>query len=342
MRRFAATTTSLVALLAGVVSAPAQELTHDLLVGPEILFFDAGAADDLSVAARASGHLQWSPPPDDAAAFILEPRAGLRVLSFDERSSTEFVAELRESLFSIARGRRVRWYLNAQQKLRVLSDQPELPAFLEPGRFEALLGGGMSVPVVARWELEARADAGLVRYRPAAWEVLDRNVAAALIGLSHPLWMGTIRILGGTGIEEYRDVSAQGREDTRWDLRGEWVSSEPIFVQLEGGMVWNSSNRPGFEYRTWRAGLLLSLPLGSGSLQLYSALASKTYTNPGPDGALVAPSDRDTGSFVILQTVQPLGSRTNLHLRTELSSSETGFRDQYFKRVGFSVLVSFN
>jgi len=328
--------------LVGSAPAAAQDFSHDLLVGPEILMFEAGPSRDLSVAARASGHLLWTPPPDDFAGFALEPRAGLRVLTFEERSSIELIAEVRESLFSVTTGGGLRWQLNGQQKVRVLSDQPELPAFLEPSRFEALLGGGLTIPLTGRLELDVRSDAGLVRYGPNDWEILDRNVASALLGLAHPLWSGTLRALAGLGVEEYRDLSAEGRQDNRWDVRAEWVSADPIYVQLEGGLVWNRSNRRGFDYRTWRAALSLSLPVGSGSAQLYGAIASKTYTDPGPAEALVSPSDRDTGSFVILQTVQPLGERTNLHLRAELSSSETGFRDQYFQRLGFGALVSFN
>ena len=332
---------SLAPLAGAAASAAAQALTHDVLVGPEILFFESGAARDLSVAARASGHLLWTPPPDEFAGFALEPRAGFRVLTFEERSSAEFIAEVRESIYSAGAEGGVRWGLSAQQKLRVLSDQPELPAFLEPSRFEAILGGGLTVPLAGRLDLDVRTDAGLVRYGPEDWEILDRNVASALVGLAHPLFSGTARALAGVGLEEYRDLSAVGRQDNRWDVRGEWVGGDPLYVQLEGGFVWNRSNRRGFDYRTWRAAVLLSMSMGSGSAQLYGAVASKTYTDPGPAGALVSPSDRDTGSFVILQTVQPLGRRTNLHLRAELSSSETGFRNRYFQRVGFSALVSF-
>lgn len=317
----------------------AQDLSHDLLIGPEILFFESGSASDLSVAARASGHLQWTPPLDGTASLLFEPRVGLRVLNFEEGNSTEFIAELREAVVA-PRRRGIRWQLVADQKLRTLSDPPELPAFLEPGRFDAYLGGSVVVPVSGRWELEARSNAGVVRYAPDEWEVLDRNVATGFLAVRHPVWTGMARLSVGTGAEDYRDLRAAARDDTRWDLRGEWSTTEPVFIQLEGGLVWNSSDRRGFDYRAARAALLLSLPVGSGSAQLYAAVASKTYTDPGPADALVAPSDRDTGSFVILQAVQPLGRHTNLHLRGELSSSETGFRDEYFQRIGFSALLS--
>jgi hypothetical protein len=320
--------------------ASAQELSHDFLVGPEVLFFEAGPASDLSVAARASGHLVWTPPPDDVAGFIIEPRAGLRVLTFEDRTSTEFIAELREGIFSLVRGGGVRWHLSAEQKFRTLSDQPELPAFLGPGRFEGWLTGKVTVPVVKRWELEARGDAGLVRYGPEDWEVLDRNAALGLLTLGHPLWVGVARLSGGLGVEDYRDITALAREDVRWDLRGEWVTGEPIYIQLESGLAWNRSTRAGYDYWSWRAALLLSLPVGSGSAQVYAAVASKTYRITGPPDALVAPSDRDTGSFVIVQAVQPIHRHANLHLRGELSSSETGFRNEYFQRIGFSTLVS--
>lgn len=340
MRRAGQTIALLVVVTWGANPASAQEFSHNFLIGPEVLFFEAGPASDLSIAARASGHLVWAPPPDDVVGFLLEPHAGLRVLSFEDRSSTEFIAELREGIFSLVRAGGVRWQLSAQQKFRTLSDQPELPAFLEPGRFEGWLTGTVTVPVVRRWELEARADAGLVRYGPEDWEVLDHNAAVGLLTLGHPLWVGTARLSGGVGVEDYRDITALARDDVRWDLRGEWVTGDPIYIQLESGVAWNHSSRPGYNYRSWRAALLLSLPVGSGSAQVYAAVASKTYTITGPPDALVAPSDRDTGSFVILQAVQPIHQHANLHLRGELSSSETGFRNEYFQRLGFSALVS--
>ncbi len=86
---------------------------------------------------------------------------------------------------------------------------------------------------------------------------------------------------------------------------------------------------------------MLSAPLGESSAQVYAGFAFKQYTDPGSPDFLVAPSDRDTGSFIIIQATRPLTRTTSLHIRGEWSRSETGFRDQYFQRLGFSALFSF-
>ena len=56
--------------------------------------------------------------------------------------------------------------------------------------------------------------------------------------------------------------------------------------------------------------------------------------------ARVAPSDQDTGSLVVLQLTRPLASGNVVRLRGEWSRSETGFRNVFFQRLGFTALYS--
>jgi hypothetical protein len=85
---------------------------------------------------------------------------------------------------------------------------------------------------------------------------------------------------------------------------------------------------------------MLSLPMGSGSAQVYAAFARKSYENPGPSDARVAPSDQDTGSLVVVQFTRPLPGGNVVRLRGEWSRSETGFRNVFFQRLGFTALYS--
>jgi hypothetical protein len=326
-------------------SAPlaAQSLRCDLRAGPEVILFQSGGLSEHAMAARASGGLVLAARPSERLALTVQPRAGLRVFAFDTLTSTEVVADVATSLGSAGRGR-LRWQVYVQGKLRDLSDAPALPAYLEPGRAEGWAGAVVSAAVGGGWVLEARGSAGLVRYTPAEWEVLDRNVTLGALGLVHAIGPGTARLTlaaGGEGYSEAVEPTGLERDDTRWGLRVDWATRGAIVLQLETGFAWSSSNRVGFDYRSRRFGLLLSTSLGRGSAQLYAAYAAKTYTELGPPDARVSPSDRDTGSFVVVQTTHPLGESISVHVRGEWSRSETGFRDQYFQRLGLSALLSF-
>ncbi len=317
----------------------AQTVRHDLMVGPELLIFQDDFSSETSVAGRASGGLSWRSRLG-RQQLIFEPRVGLRVLEFADRTSSELVLDAAAILTSSSPNRSVRWHLEVAPKLRAVSNPPDLPAYLDPGRAEVWTGGSVTTPLAPGWEIEARGYGGLVRYSPEPWQVLDRNGYRGSLALLHALGPGQARLTFAGGGESYAKQGVVERDDTNWSLQAQWVTGEPIFIQLDAGFAWNGSSRDGFDYRSGRAAVLISAPLGRGSAQLYSAVASKTYTNPGPPGARIAPSDRDTGSFVIAQVTQPLGASTHLHLRGEWSRSESGFRDLYFQRFGFSALLS--
>ncbi len=318
-----------------------QTVRHDVMVGPELLIFQDDFSSEASIAGRASAGLSWRSRLGRQQELIFEPRAGLRVLDFADRTSSELVLDAAAILASSSPDRGVRWQVEVAPKLRAVSNPPDLPAYLDPGRAELWTGGSVTASIAPGWEIEARGSGGLVRYTPDPWQVLDRNGYQGSVALLHALGPGLARLTLAGGGEAYADRAVAERDDTNWSLQAQWVTGEPIFIQLDAGFAWNGSSRDGFDYRSGRAAVLISAPLGRGSAQLYSAVASKTYTNPGPPGARVAPSDRDTGSFVIAQVIQPLGASTNLHLRGEWSRSESGFRDLYFQRFGFSALLSF-
>ncbi len=341
MTRAAPTAASAVATILFVAPLTAQSLRSDLSAGPEFLLFEANSVSEGTFAARASGGLLWTARPDSRPAFAVEPRAGLRFLAFENQTSSELIADLMASLDSGAGGRGLRWQVGVRGKIRDLIDPPELPVYLEPGRGEGWADASIAVPVGAGWAVEARGSAGFVHYSPAEWQVLDRNGARGALSVVHALGPGVARLTFTGGAEEYIDPLAFGREDGRWGLRADWSTRETIFLQLEAGAAWNYSNVLGFDYRSQRAALLLSAPLGTASTQVYAGIAFKSYTDPGSPDARVAPSDRDTGSFVIAQATLPLGATTSVHIRGEWSRSETGFRDLYFQRLGFSALFSF-
>jgi hypothetical protein len=337
--RAAAPAAGVLAAFFFVAPLPAQSLSSDVSAGPEFLVFQANDVTEGSFAARASGGLLWT-TRSNSLVLAVEPRAGLRFLSFEEHASSELIADLLASLGSVPRGQGLRWQVGLRGKARDLSDPPRLPAYLEPGRGEGWADAVVGLHAGAGWMIEARGSAGFVRYSPKQWRVLDRNSALGALSINHALGPGVARFTVAVGGEDYTDPLSFSREDSRWGLRFDWATSQTIFLQLEGGLAWSYSNIAGFDYRSQRAALLLSAPLGGASVQVYAGIAFKNYTDPGSPGARVAPSDRDNGSFVIVQATQPVGSTTSVHLRAEWSRSETGFRNQYFRRLGFSALFS--
>ncbi|MGD2217674.1 MAG: hypothetical protein PVJ64_13045, partial [Gemmatimonadales bacterium] len=229
----AARAASVVAAFLFAAPLQAQSLRSDLSAGPELLFFEANSVTEGSFAARASGGLVWT-TRSSAVVFAVEPRAGLRFLSFEEQTSSELIADLMASLASSARAGRLRWQVGVRGKLRDLADPPELPVYLEPGRGEAWADAVVGLPVGRGWTVEARGSAGLVRYRPSEWRVLDRNGALAALSVNHALGPGRARFTASVGGEEYTDRFAFDREDSRWGLRVDWATAETIFLQLEG------------------------------------------------------------------------------------------------------------
>jgi hypothetical protein len=308
-----------------------QTLRREFSVGPEYVAFQSDEGDVSAMAAKASGSLLWSDRLGENLAVAIEPRGGLRAFMFQYTASEELAAEVTETLMSTSATQRLRWQLTAQQKGRLLSETPTLPAYLEPSRFETWFGGRLAVRMVGRWELEGQGTAGLVRYGPAEWKVLDRNGAEGSLGLLHPLASGILRLSLATGVYGFVDDVALDRNDQRSELRFDWTAVGALLVQVSAGLAWNNSNLPGYDFNSQRGALMLSLPMGSGSAQVYAAFARKSYENPGSSEARVAPSDQDT---------RPRPNGTVMRLRGEWSRSETGFRNVFFQRLGFTALYS--
>jgi hypothetical protein len=329
-----------VLLLALATPLVGQTTRHEFSVGPEYVAFQSDEGNVSALAGKASGSLLWTDRLGENLAVAIEPRGGLRAFAFQYTTSEELAAEVTETLASTSAIQRVRWQLMAQQKGRLLSETPTLPAYLEPTRFETWINGRLAVRLAGRWELEGQGSGGLVRYGPAEWKVLNRNGAEGSLGLLHPLASGMLRVAAATGVYGFVDETALDRNDRRSELRADWTVSGALLMQVSAGVAWNSSSLPGFDFNSQRGALMLSLPMGSGSAQLYAAFARKSYENPGSADARVAPSDQDTGSLVVLQVTRPLASGNVIRLRGEWSRSETGFRNVFFQRLGFAALYS--
>jgi hypothetical protein len=129
--------------------------------------------------------------------------------------------------------------------------------------------------------------------------------------------------------------------DTRFGAVADWTLEGRVVLRLSVGGAWNDSRLSAYDYRSARAAVVFSAPWRSSSIQVYGALSHRNYLHPGPEDALVAPSDQVTGSIVVLQLTRPFLATHSMAVRAEWSRSETGFRNDFYQRFGISAQLSF-
>ncbi len=324
-------------LLLHAAPLAAQALRGDFSIGPEWLRFESRAVAQPTFGGKASAGLTWTARPGSSTVIAVEPRIGFRALTAEGTPTiTELVGDLRASLS--ATSERTRWWLSAEQRVRAVSDSVPAPVYLDPDRRETWARGGIAIPISGQWLLESSVGAGLVRYGPASWQQLDRTELIGTAKLSHALGPGLLRLTLGAGNASFSGAPFDTRDDGRWALNAEWALRGSPFVQVELGAAWNSSSIETFDYRAMRAAVLVSASVGRSSIQLYSALAAKSYRDTGDTLAVV---DQETGSFVIAQATSPIASGTFLHLRAEWVRSESTIRSRLFQRVGASAVLGY-
>jgi hypothetical protein len=319
-------------------------VTRETVIGTSAVGFRSGGEGLVGVGPKVGASWLYSRPLAGHMRLIVEPSLGGRAVRADPTTAAEVAGEVRETVAGTAGDGRLRWQVMSWQKGRFLSDPLPLPGYLEPGRVEVGLASRMAIPVGGGWDVAAGSGGDLVRYRREEWKVLDRHglngsVGAAWHGVSGS---GRIAVIGsyhtfpGSGL-----VWEPRREDVRLGLEADGSLEGSVVARVSAGLSWNDSRLPAYDYRSARAAVVLSAPWGSGSVQGYGALARQVYQNPGPEEARVAPSDQDTGSMVAVQFARPLTDSRTLVLRADWSRSESGFRSDFYHRLGTSVQLTF-
>jgi hypothetical protein len=329
--------------VSGLATEPGV-VTREAVVGTSAVGFRSGGERLLGVGPKVGASWLYSRPLAGQMRLTVEPSLGGRAVRADPTTAAEVAAELRETVAGAAGDGRLRWQVMSWQKGRFLSDPLPLPGYLEPGRLEVGLSSRVAIPVGGGWDVAAGGGGDLVRYRREEWKVLDRHGLNGSVGAA---WHGASRSGRIAMIGSYHTFPGPGllweprREDVRVGLEADGSFEGRVVARVSAGVAWNDSRLPAYDYRSARAAVVLSAPWGAGSVQGYGALARQVYQNPGPEEARVAPSDQDTGSMVAVQFARPLTDSRTLVLRAEWSRSESGFRSDFYHRLGTSIQLTF-
>jgi len=273
--------------------------------------------------------------------LTLEPRLGGRAVQLDPGSSAELAGEIREAVVGTVGSGWMRWQVSAWQKGRFLSDPLPLPAYLEPGRAEGGATGRTAISPFRGWDVELGGGGDVVRYGAEDWKPFDRHGYNAFLAVARRWSKGAGRLSLLSSRHRFSGDMEPIREDSRVGVGGEWSMESRVVVRLTAAVSWNDSRLPAYDYRSGRFALVLSVPWHGGSVLGYGALSHRSYLNPGPVDARVAPSDQETGSIVALQFTRPVAGNHAVTFRAEWSRSETGFRNDFYQRLALGVEVSF-
>lgn len=327
----------------GLATEPGT-VTREAVVGTSVMGFRRAGERLVGVGPKVGASWLYSRLLAGDVRLTVEPSLGGRAVRADPTTAAEVAGEVRETVAGAAWAGRVRWQVMSWQKGRLLSDPLPLPGYLEPGRVEAGLASRMAVPLDGAWDVVMSGGGDLVRYAQEEWRTLDRHGVNASAGAA---WHGTTRSGRIAMVGSYHTFPEPGllweprREDVRLGFEADGSFEGRVVTRVSAGLAWNDSRLPAYDYRSARAAVVLSAPWGDGSVQGYGALAHQSYRNPGPEDARVAPSDQDTGSIVAVQFARPLTESRTLVLRAEWSRSESGFRSDFYHRLGASVQLTF-
>ncbi len=273
--------------------------------------------------------------------LALEPWVGARSTHLETGSTAEVGAELRETLTGALGAGRVRWQATSWQKGRFLSDPLPPPGYLEPGRGEGGMVGRVAFFLRSPWAVEVGAGGDVVRYGPDDWSSLDRQGVQGSVALARHAASLSARMTFLASRHGFPHAGDSSRVDTRMGVGADGSLEGKVVVRLSAGVAWNDSRVSAYDFRSERAALVVSAPLGSGSVQGYGAFTHQSYRNPGPGEVSLGPSDEDTGTLLALQLTRPQGAGRARTWRVEWARSETGFGRESYQRLGASVQVAF-
>jgi len=317
-------------------------VTREMTLGVTLMTFKGEGNGRMGLRLSGGSSVLFSSIIGGGMQLTVEPWLGGRAVQLGPSStSAEVAGEVRESLLGAMGGGKVSWQVTAWQKGRFLSDPLPLPAYLEPGRKEGGLASRAAVFLHPQWAVELGGGGNIIRFGPEEWKSLDGQGINAQAALVRNWVSGSARLSAMTSRRGFSLEGDARREDTLMGVGADWSLEGRALVRLTAAVAWNDSRLQAYDYRSERATVVLALPWRGGSILAYGALSHRTYMNPGSEDVRVAPSDQDTGSILVFQLTRPADKTHVVTFRAEWSRTNTGFRNDFYQRLGISAQLGF-
>ena len=237
-------------------------------------------------------------------------------------------------------------------RARDVEDRPPMPLFLQPGYLSWAAGAMTEVDLPGGRRIDFRVRAEQVEfYAPALVpqvRLLDRDGAAVQIGYTESFAGGNdLRIFGGVEGSRFPEQGTFEPDDpfrrdrtfsggAVWSYRGGALGQ----LGLEGRANRSNSRRP--EYNSMTVQGLLSVPVpGDAILTAFGALTLKGYLEPTPFARLIPGEEANNASLAYVSMGRAVARNLDGTVRLGWTRAETEIGENYFQRVGLSVLFHY-
>jgi hypothetical protein len=235
---------------------------------------------------------------------------------------------------------------------RDVEDRPPMPLFLQPGYLSWAAGAATEaqLPGERRLDLRVRGEkTGF--YAPQLVpqvRLLDREALEAEVGYTTPVpGASDVRVHAGVEAGRYPeqgtfDPEDPFRRDHTFSAGATWSYRGGILAQMgaEGRANRSNSRRP--EYNSVTVQGLLSVPVpGDAIVTAFGALTLKRYLEPTPFARLIPGEEANNSSLAYVSMGRALARNLDGTVRAGWTRAETEIGENYFQRVGLSVLFHY-
>lgn len=237
-------------------------------------------------------------------------------------------------------------------RARDVEDRPPMPLFLQPGYLSQAAGAVVEVEIPGDRRLDLRIRGEQVEfYAPALVpqvRLLDRDGIAMQVGYTESLAGGNeLRVFAGIEGSRYPEQGTfepedPFRRDRTFSGGGVWSYRGSVLGQLGLEARANRSNSRRPEYNSMTLQGLLSVPVpGDAILTAFGALTLKGYLEATPFARLIPGEEANNSSLAYISMGRAVARNLDGTVRLGWTRAETEIGDNYFQRVGLSVLFHY-
>lgn len=227
-----------------------------------------------------------------------------------------------------------------------------MPLFLQPGYLSWAAGAMAETQLAGERRLDLRARGEKTGfYAPQLVpqvRLLDREALGGEAGFTTPLiGRNDLRVHAGVEASRYPeqdtfDSDDPFRRDRTFSAGATWSYRGGILGQLGAEGRANRSNSMRPEYNSLTVQGLLSAPApGNAVVTAFGALTLKSYLEPTPFARLIPGEEANNSSLAYVSMGRALARNLDGTVRVGWTRAETEIGDNYFQRVGLSVLFHY-